>query len=147
MPAFLFDGGFDMKSVRKWLVVLLTMGSLAVSATAAAKESVFVNLTSDDGHRVTMCLMFARSLVKDGQDVTLFLNVDSVRLASTKVQKLAEQRKELQAFMQDGGKVIVCPHCLKVRNVAEGDLIKGLVMGGKGEGREAFLGSTRSITY
>jgi predicted peroxiredoxin len=147
MPAPLFDGGFDMTSIRKWLVVLLTMGSLAVSATAAAKESVFVNLTSDEPHRATMALIFARSLVKDGHDVTLFLNVDSVRLASTKVQKLADQRKELQAFMQDGGKVIVCPHCMKVRKVAEGDLIKGLVMGGKGEGRQAFLASTRSITY
>jgi predicted peroxiredoxin len=124
------------------------MGALAVSAAGvAAKESVFVNLTSDDGHRVTMCLMFARNLVKNGHDVTLFLNIDSVQLASTKVQKLAEQRKELQAFLEDGGKAIVCPHCLKVRKIAEGDLIKGLVVGGQGEGTQAFLTSTRSISY
>jgi predicted peroxiredoxin len=124
------------------------MGALAVSATgAAAKESVFINLTSDEPHRVTMCFIFARSLVKDGHDVTLFLNVDSVRVASTKRPKLAEQRKELQTFLQDGGKAIICPHCMHVRKIAEGDLIKGFVVGGKGEGRQAFLASTRSITY
>ena len=137
-----------MTLIRKWLIVLFTMGALAVSAAgAAAKESVFVNLTSDEPHRVTMCLLFASSLVKDGHDVTLFINVDAARLASTKVPKLAEQRKELQAFLQDGGKAIICPHCMKARKIAEGDLIKGVVIGGKGEARQAFLASTRSITY
>lgn len=137
-----------MRWLHKLPVALVAVVLLAATAPrAAAAESVFVNLTSDEAQRVTMCLNFATSLVKDGQTVTLFLNVDAVRLASTKVAALAEQRAALEAFVKAGGKVIVCPHCMKVRQVAEGDLMKGLVMGGDGAGRQAFLASTRSISY
>ncbi|MGE0450783.1 MAG: DsrE family protein [Vicinamibacterales bacterium] len=114
---------------------------------AQAKESVFVNLTSDEPQRVTMALNFATKLVEGGNTVTLFLNVDGVRLASTKVATLSQQRRGLAAFMKAGGTVVICPHCMQVRKVAESDLMAGLTMGGEGAATQAFLSSPRSISY
>ena len=114
---------------------------------AQAKESVFVNLTSDEPQRVTMAINFATKLLDGRHAVTISLNVDGVRIASTKVPALAEQRAALAAFMKAGGAVVVCPHCMQVRGVAAADLMPGLTMGGEGATMQAFLASTRSISY
>lgn len=119
----------------------------ATTTMAQKKEAVFVNLTSDEPQRVTMALNFATKLLQGGNDVTVFLNVDGVRLASTKVAPLATQRAELGAFMKAGGNVVICPHCMQVRSVAAGDLMAGLTMGGEGAAMQRFLASTRSISY
>lgn len=140
-----------MKTIQK-LVMGAVIGSLGLAAvlfasstpTLAQKEAVFVNLTSDEPERVTMALNFSTSL-QGGNEVTLFLNVDGVRLGSTKVATLSSQRGELAAFMKAGGRVVICPHCMQVRGVAAGDLLAGLMMGGEGAAQQAFMASTRSI--
>jgi len=136
-----------MRMMWQSVCAAVMVGMLAAGAAAQGKQSVFVNLTSDEGQRVTMALNFSNSLLKDGQDVTVFLNVDGVFLGSAKVAGLAAQRAELQAFMKAGGKVIICAHCMQVRGVAVTDLMTGLTMGGEGAGRQAFLASTRQISY
>lgn len=136
-----------MRAIWQSVCVAVMVGMLAVSASAQGKQSVFVNLTSDEGQRVTMALNFSNALLKDGQDVTVFLNVDGVFLGSSKVAGLAAQRTELQAFMKAGGKVIICAHCMQVRGVAAADLVPGLAMGTDGSARQAFLASTRQISY
>jgi sulfur relay (sulfurtransferase) complex TusBCD TusD component (DsrE family) len=136
-----------MRAMWQSVAVAVMVGMLTVGASAQAKQSVFVNLTSDEGQRVTMALNFSNALLKDGQDVTVFLNVDGVFLGSTKVAGLAAQRTELQAFMKAGGKVIICAHCMQVRGVATTDLLPGLATGTDGSARQAFLASTRQISY
>lgn len=136
-----------MRLMWKSLVAVVAVVMLSAVGAAQGKQSVFVNLTSDEGQRVTMALNFSNSLLKDGQDVTIFLNVDGVRLGSAKVAGLSAQRTELQAFMKAGGKVIVCMHCMQMRGVTQADLIPGLTTGGEGQGRQAFLASTRQISY
>jgi sulfur relay (sulfurtransferase) complex TusBCD TusD component (DsrE family) len=144
-----------MRAPRVLVAALLVLGTAAVATQlthsttvlAQSKETVFVNLTSDEPQRVTMALNFATKLVQGGNKVTLFLNVDGVRLASVKWAPLAAQRTELAAYMKAGGAVVVCPHCMQVRNVAAGDLMAGLTMGGEGAAMQAFLSGTRSISY
>ncbi len=136
-----------MRMMLKSVLALVMVGMLSAVTAAQGKQSVFVNLTSDEAQRVTMALNFSNSLLKDGQDVTIFLNVDGVRIGSAKVAGLAAQRTELQAFMKAGGKVIICAHCMQVRGVTQADLMPGLTMGGEGAGRQAFLASTRQISY
>ncbi len=144
-----------MKTIQK-LVMGAVIGSLGLAAVlfasstptlAQKKEAVFVNLTSDEPERVTMALNFSTKLLQGGNEVTLFLNVDGVRLGSTKVATLSSQRGEFAAFMKAGGKVVICPHCMQVRGVAAGDLLAGLMMGGEGAAQQAFMASTRSISY
>lgn len=144
-----------MKTIQK-LVMGVVIGSLGLAAVLLAtsaptlaqkKEAVFVNLTSAEPERVTMALNFSTKLLQGGNEVTLFLNVDGVRLGSTKVPTLSSQRGDLAAFMKAGGKVVICPHCMQVRGVAAGDLLAGLMMGGEGAAQQAFMASTRSISY
>ncbi|MGE3955143.1 MAG: DsrE family protein [Vicinamibacterales bacterium] len=144
-----------MKTIQRFVmgVVIGSLGLAAVLVTTGAptfaqkKEAVFVNLTSDEPERVTMALNFSTKLLQGGNEVTVFLNVDGVRLGSTKVAALSSQRGELATFMKAGGKVVICPHCMQVRGVAAGDLLAGLTMGGEGAGQHAFMASTRSISY
>jgi len=127
----------------------LVAGQVARPTTlfAQAKDAVFVNLTSDEPQRVTMALNFASRLLQMGNKVTVFLNVDGVRLGSTKTAALAEQRTALAAFTKAGGAVVVCAHCMQVRNVVAADLMPGLTVGGEGAAMQAFLASPRSISY
>lgn len=144
-----------MRTVRTVFTVFLFVTAAAVAAqfvqpshlSAQGKQTVFVNLTSDEPQRVTMALNFATKLAEGGNKVTLFLNVDGVRLASTKVTMLAEQRTALSGFMKVGGSVVICPHCMQVRQVAAADLMPGLTMGGEGAAMESFLSAARSISY
>lgn len=144
-----------MNGIRTFVVGII-VGSLGLAAVlfatsaptlAQKREAVFVNLTSDEPERVTMALNFSTKLLQGGSEVTVFLNVDGVRLGSTKVAALASQRGELGSFMKAGGKVVICPHCMQVRGVAAGDLLAGLMMGGEGAAQQAFMASTRSISY
>lgn len=144
-----------MKRIRA-IAITLTLATVAFAAqqwfeattvSAQTKESVFVNLTSDEPQRVTMALNFASRLLQGGSKVTLFLNVDGVRLGSTKFPNLVEQRTALSTFMKAGGGVVICAHCMQVRNVVAADLMPGLTLGGEGAAMQAFLASPRSISY
>lgn len=144
-----------MRSIRTVMFGLALVFAGAVAGTflppsvvqAQAKEKVFVNLTSSERQRVTMALNFSTRLLQGGNTVTLFLNVDGVQVGSTKFPALSEQRTALGAFMKAGGTVVVCQHCMTVRNVLAADLMPGLTVGGEGGAMQAFLASTRSISY
>lgn len=136
-----------MPRLRYLIAPLLLFVVLVVAVPVAASETVFVNLTSSEPERVGMGLGFAHALQKDGHAVTIFLNLDGGMVGSTKTTTLAEQRKTLEAFMKDGGKVLICPHCMQLRKIVEADLVKGIALSASGAARTAFLGATRSISY
>ena len=136
-------GGVIVGSLELAAVLFAT----SVPTAAQEKEAIFVNLTSDKPERVTMALNFSTKLLQGGSEVTVFLNVDGVRLGWTKVAALSRQRGELGTFIKAGGRVVICPHCMQVRGVAAGDLLPGLTLGGEGAAQQAFMSSTRSISY
>lgn len=100
------------------------------------KDGLFVNLTSDELNRAAMAISFATKIRLDmGKPVTIFLNVDGVRLA----HKDAPQEpygmdgktihEMLQAFMDAGGTVLVCPMCMmNVAGMTADDLIPGAMV-------------------
>ena len=100
------------------------------------KDGLFVNLTSAELNRAAMAISFAAKIRQDmGKPVTIFLNVDGVRLA----HKDAPQEpygmdgktihEMLQAFMDAGGRVLVCPMCMmNVAGMTADDLIPGAMV-------------------
>lgn len=122
-----------MKKNLGKMIVLALMCSLvlAVSPVTAGQhkkgpnpnESLFVNLTSDDVNRSAMAIMFATMTKKQsGIDVTIFLNVEGVRLADNErpaaiwvggMDGPKTVHELLAAFMEAGGTVIACPMCMK----------------------------------
>ena len=130
---------FQMSTIKLFKVVLILF-ALFISSTAVSSENdqrLFVNLTSDEMNRAAMAIGFGTKVRKQKKiPVTIFLNVDGVRIADKNLpsHKHANGKslKEMLAdFIKDGGRVIVCPMCMKnVGGMSKGDLINGVEVGG-----------------
>jgi predicted peroxiredoxin len=119
--------------MKRLLLVVLVL-SLCVPVLVAqpkAKQSLFINLTSDDIDRASMAINLAHRVLKEKKiPVTIWLNVDGVRLVNKQVRQnmyndARTPLEKLQAFMREGGKVI-CPMCrrnlggMEVKDLPEG---------------------------
>ncbi|WP_442506147.1 DsrE family protein [Novipirellula sp. SH528] len=95
------------------------------------KQQVVVHLShfTDDLHRSFMALKIANLIQEHGADVTLFLDLEGVRLAERK-QLLnmtwgpdsPPLSEHYDNFITGGGKVVVCPHCAKSARIGDGSL-------------------------
>jgi intracellular sulfur oxidation DsrE/DsrF family protein len=136
--------------LRSLLVALVLAGSLAASAVKAGDgDPLFVNLTSNDGHRVTMALTFAGTQLERAHPLTVWLNDKAVLVASKKEHvAFGEQQKMLAALIAKGASVIVCPMCMKHFDVKEADLIDGAKIGNPDmTGAALFKEGTQTLTW
>lgn len=119
-----------MKPLLRLLVCLVILSATAfipAKATAAdgvadKQQKVVVHLShfTDDIHACFMALKVANLLQEQGADVTVFLDLEGVRLAARR-QELAftwgaespPLSKYYDQFTAGGGKVVLCPHCAK----------------------------------
>ncbi len=124
-----------VKRVSVWILVFI----LAATGTALGQDagkSLFVNLTSNEMNRAAMAITFGNRIrMKKQIPVTIFLNVDGVRLVnrhipgSTHVSGKTLQQM-LTGFMAAGGRVIACPMCMKnVGGMTQADLLDGVLIG------------------
>jgi sulfur relay (sulfurtransferase) complex TusBCD TusD component (DsrE family) len=146
-----------MKKV--WLslpLVLALLGGLWLSSARADEgEKLFINLTSDEIKRAGMAIGFAHRILEERKiPVTIFLNVEGVRLADTSVPQAAypdgkTPAEMLRAFIADGGTVIACPMCMKnVGGTEPGQLLDGVQAGGPDVTWPAlFAPGTRVLSY
>ena len=123
----------------KTLLSVLIAATLCVFVPAQAhgggmKGGLFVNLTSNDVSRASMAIMIAHKVLKEKTiPVTIWLNVDAVKLVDlqTTQKKYADMPSPLemmQAFMKDGGTVMICPMCMKkVGGLEVNELPSGVV--------------------
>lgn len=99
--------------------------ALAVAAPAHAEEAqpqqhILITMSSftDDLHRAMMAIKLARALQDKGAQVSLFLNLEAVPLADTRRPNElvwgpvhTPFSVHFTKFVEEGGKVVVCPHC------------------------------------
>lgn len=134
---------------------LLALGAMMVAAPTAfaqqtaAKPALFINMTSDDSHRLQMGLGFGLNQLKRGHGITVFLNDRAVAAASRQnAAKYAEQQKIIADLLASGAMVLVCPMCSKHYGVAEADFLPGLKFGNPElTGGALFAENTRSLTW
>lgn len=125
-----------LKKLSVWIFVLILIGT-GSAIGGETKKSLFVNLTSNEMNRAAMAINFStRIRTQKKIPVTIFLNVDGVRLVnrnipgSTHVSGKTLQQM-LASFMASGGKVLACPMCMKnVGGMKKTDLMEGVVVGG-----------------
>jgi len=120
------------------MLTLLTLAALAVTtfpshaqdneAPSAEGQKVVVHLShfTDDLHRCFMALKVAGMMQEAGAEVTLFLDLEGVRLAERRHQlqltwggdgpPLSEHYKR---YTEAGGKILLCPHCAKSANLGD----------------------------
>jgi len=114
----------------KLLFAILVVVVFGMRAFAGTSDPLFINLTSDDGHRSIMALGFGKAQMERGHPLTVYLNDKGVLLASVKnTRQFSEQQNILSGIIAKGGKVIVCPFCSKTFGVSETDLVQGAQMG------------------
>jgi predicted peroxiredoxin len=121
-----------MKLSRLPVALLMVVG-LFGTAAHAANQGLFVNLTSNELDRAAMAIFIAqKALTEKGAEVTIFLNVDGVRLADKRLPSPthpsgATLHEMLQTFMKAGGRVYACPMCMQnVGGMHEADLLEGI---------------------
>ena len=121
-------------AVAVLLVAALGAGRLQATAPDRdAKGTVLINITSgkEDLHAVTMAFQLAGHALDDGRTVVLFLNVRAPEFARQDLSAgfvLRDNppiRDMLANLAARGARVLVCPHCMEVMGVHEGDLIEG----------------------
>lgn len=121
-----------MKLLHKLLVACALAGALSATVPAMADNqgSLFVNLTSEDPHRVNMAMLFSKSMMERDHPLTIWLNDKAVVVAAKKhADKFADQQKTLADLIAKGATVIACPFCMKHYGVEESDLLNGVKVG------------------
>jgi len=137
--------------MKKLLVLSGLLISLAGSANVLAGDAdpLFINLTSGDGHRVTMAIAFGSNQQVKGHPLTIFLNDKGVLVGSkVHAKKYADQQKDLLDAMKEGATVIICPMCMSHYKVKESDLLPGIKLG-KPEltGAALFKDNGKTLTW
>lgn len=138
--------------LRPLLAALLVAGALVLQAPPAAAgptDPLFVNLISEEAHRVTMALTFAKGQQQRGHPITVWLNDRAVLVGSSKQQAaFASQQAQLAELMANGAEVIVCPLCMRHYGVGEGELVAGAKVGNpEMTGNALFRDGTQTLTW
>ena len=94
-------------------------------------QKVVVHLShfTDDVHRCFMALKMADLMQKHGAEVTIYLDLEGVRLAERRQlldQTWGEDSPPLSEhydnFVKAGGRLVLCPHCAKSARIGDGAL-------------------------
>ncbi|MGB7346963.1 MAG: DsrE family protein [Pirellulaceae bacterium] len=101
-------------------------------------QKVVVHLShfTDDLHRCFMAVKVANLMQEYGAEVTLFVDLEGVRLAARKEHlkftwgENSPQLAELyEKFADGGGKVVVCPHCAHSAHLTDPGLKRNAEIG------------------
>jgi predicted peroxiredoxin len=145
------------------LVIALGLSARLLSAEAVAQDTnpapadhapLFINMTTGDSWRGWMGLHFADSTLQMGHPVTVFLNLDAVKLAAKAgaQQKKATMKRVprdiLVDFMKHGGVVLMCGPCMEEFGLKLSDLVPGVQMGKPGLTQDyIFAANGRTLSW
>jgi len=99
---------------------------------------VVINLATglDDGERVTVALLVGGAALEQGEQVTMFLTKEAVRLAlpgygeAIACDGCPPISRLLEQFADGGGQLLVCPVCFNARKLNENELVENARLGG-----------------
>ncbi len=104
---------------------------------AQQKKLVIVNSRGFDDERSSVAWSIANTAAASDMDVTVFLvaaGVDWVRTGAADVSRLNPLDPTLSdmigSFLENGGRILVCPPCAKVRGYTEESLVENVTIAG-----------------
>ena len=116
--------------------LVLLVALLSGTVSAGEKKTIFYNITTDEAWAAGMALGQANKALENDYDVSIFLNVRGVFIASKKFKtdSWSDSGQSLQdmlkSAMDKGAKAIICPMCMKKVGMTMDDVIEGVVKGG-----------------
>jgi len=118
-------------------------------------SKLLINLTTakDNPDKTVVAFVVANAGVAAGQEVVVFLNIEAVRLATPGcaddiVSEGFKPLKELLAsYLDNGGKIWVCPPCFNARGLDKDNLISGATFAGGAPVVEFLAQGAASLTY
>ncbi|MEJ2129892.1 MAG: DsrE family protein [Woeseiaceae bacterium] len=118
------------------------------------KKLVIVNSRGFDDERSSVAWSIANTASASNMDVTVFLvaaGVDWVRKGATDVAQLNPLDPSIgdmmQSFLDNGGRILVCPPCAKVRGYTEESLIDGATIAGAPVMLEEIAAGAASLSF
>ncbi len=101
-------------------------------------SKLLINLTTaaEDADRTTVAFVIANAGVAAGQEVTIFLNVEAVRLATPGYADgitspgFKPLKELMDSFTANGGRIWVCPPCFNARGLANDNVIPAATFAG-----------------
>jgi predicted peroxiredoxin len=121
---------------------------------SAQKKLVIVNSRGFDDERSSVAWSIANTAVASDMDVTMFLvaaGVDWVRKGAANGARLNPfdpiVGDMINNFLANGGRVLVCPPCAKVRGYAEDSLIEGATIAGAPVMLEEMQKNAGALTF
>lgn len=119
------------------VVLLAAIISVNTVMATESDQKLFVNLSNDDLNRAAMAIGFSTNvLTKKKIPVTIFLNVEGVRIADKNIPESKyvngkSLKQMLSEFIKAGGKVIICPMCMNnVGGIKQEEVLDGVTIGG-----------------
>lgn len=122
----------------------------------AKVQQVVVHLShfTDDLHRCFMALKIANLMQDHGANVTLFLDLEGVRLAERRQQlditwgsNTEPLSDHYDKFVAAGGKLVLCPHCAKSARLGDGALKRNAEIGTMTGLGKLLLGADKIMDY
>jgi len=117
-------------------------------------SSLIINLTSDpveNPHGPLMGLHLAQEMVAKDIKVTVFLNVNGVKLFTEEGKSVSFHNEVLMDVLQDiinqGGTVLSCPHCMEVNSISASDLPEGVQVSNPDIMAEKIISQNSVFTY
>jgi predicted peroxiredoxin len=145
-----------MKTILGIVLSLSLLFPVMVQAESQDTQDFVIKVDqgTTDLHAVFMAMKVGTMLVEKKHNVTMFFNLESVRLLD-KRQPLnltwgvsAMNLEDLyNGFIAKGGKIVVCPHCAKVAGIEKANLREGSVIATDGQVAMIFVNADKVIDY
>jgi predicted peroxiredoxin len=103
-----------------------------------SNSKVVINLATglEDPEKVMIAFLVAGAAAEKGRPVTMFLTKEAIRLAVPGVavgvacDGCPPIERLFQQYADNGGELLVCPICVKARQLDEADLVPNARIGG-----------------
>lgn len=120
----------------------------------AKQKLVIINSRGFDDERSSVAWSIANTAAASEMDVTVFLvaaGVDWVRKGATEVAQLNPLDPSIgdmiESFLGNGGRILVCPPCAKVRGYSEESIIDGATIAGAPVMLEEITQGAASLSF
>ena len=141
------------RGLMRAVAVLTLVGGLSAPALAQDEPTLIVSVTTDDVWSGQMALGFAQTMLDDGANVVVVLNVRAVALANTAVPQHTEALigktppEMIAGIIDSGGRVFICPSCTRQAGLDIEQRVEGTEPGGPAYREIVMAPGTRIISF